>query len=310
MSVDMSDEVIVTPGDVYDYVSGPLYYVTNEGNAYLNYTGSYYYTQEAGANNWTVEVWRFDGGVFVPLIPGVVSIEPTGLAEDAGTTNTTSTYYVVKVNPLVANSPDGSYIEVFTTFETTSTPAGTYEGANSLWYGGTSEARDYSKYLVEAPEIVMSRVSTSDAPAAYTGNDRDYVPGAVVTFTITYTNEGSGAAREVILIDKIPTLDGTSGTNLAHVNGSGNHGNVVLTSANGTATGWTVSYSTITNPAMTYGATADWSSIGTVTGNQYPSASGLYETGSSEYDAVWIKWEKSTVEAAEDGTVVWGVTIR
>jgi hypothetical protein len=308
MNVDITDLNIVSPGDL---VNHSIYVVTNEGNTTLPYDGSYYFEYGGGASGWTVEVWQGAGPVFQPLIAGTVSTESKTLSEDSQTAGLASRFYRVYVSPNAAEAPNGAYIDVFTTYEVSATPVGTYEGANTLIYGGTSEARDYFRDEVQAPELVISRAHAVDSPDTYTGGDNDYVPGAVVTFTLTYTNEGSAEAREVILIDKIPTKEATSGTNLAHVNGTGNHGNVTLTPATGTAADWTVSYSTIATPATTYGATADWTQIGTVTGNQYPSASGLYETGSSEYDATWIKWEKSTVEATEvDKTIVWGVTIR
>jgi hypothetical protein len=308
MDQDITDLNPVTPGEV---VNHNTYSITNEGNTDLPLLGSYYYEYGGGSSNWTVEVRSGAAPIFAPLVASIVSTESTVIVEDSHIANISARFYRVYVSPLVAEAPDGSYIDVYTTYETTATPVGTYEGATYLFYGGTSESDDYFRDQVAAPLMIISRTNVIDSPSGYTGGANDPVPGAVVTFTMVYTNEGSANAESVILIDKITTKEGASGNNLAHVDADATtHNGVPLThGGQGTATGWAVSYSIISSPATTYGATANWTPIGDTDGTQYPGA-GLYTTASSEYGAVWIKWEKGAVTSAESASLVWGVTIR
>lgn len=308
MDTDVTDANTVIPGQ---NVQEGNYFVTNEGNAALNVTLEAIFSYGGSASNWIVELWHNVGS---PALIGTMAANTllgnnVTLAED---TQDTGYYYDITVSTNVSEAPDGGYVDVYTTFESAAseTPVGTYEGANGYIYGGTSEADDYFKEEVSAPEMVITRTEVIDAPDNYTGGANDPVPGAVVTYTMTYTNESVAAvAQNVIIIDRITTKESTSGTNLAHVNATGDQGNVTISAAQGTATGWTVSYSTVLTSDTTYGATAGWTQIGSVGPTEYPG-SGLYETGSSEYSAVMIKWEKASVAGAEDDTLTWGVTIR
>lgn len=283
------------------------YYVTNEGDTADVYTLEAIFIQDVGSSTWQVSLISTEGSVnLTNMTAGSLTTQTRNVADD----DDFGYHYVVTPD---ATADDGEQITIYSTVETGATPVGEYTGGNALTYSGTSTATDSFSDTISSPELVISRVAVVDSPDVYdvTYGDTDPVPGAIITFTYTYTNEGASAAQDVILLAKVPTIEPIKGTNLAHVNGTGDHGNVTITPAGGTATGWTVSYATITSPATTYGATADWTQIGTVTGNQYPSATGLYETGSSEYQAKWIKWEKASVPDTDDNvTITWGVTIR
>jgi len=299
------DNTAVIPGETL--VQGN-YAVTNEGDTADVYTIESIYIEDVGSSGWDVSLISTESGAnLANLTASVLNAETRNVADD----DDFGFHYVVTPS---ATADDGEQITIYTTVETGATPVGEYTGGNALTYSGTSSATDIFYDQISSPELVISRVANIDSPDVYESNGygaNDPVPGAIITFTYTYTNEGSSAASDVILLAKVPTLEPIKGTNLAHVNGTGDHGNVTITPAGGTATGWTVSYSTITNPATTYGATANWTQIGTVTGNQYPSATGLYETASAEYQAKWIKWEKASVPDTDDNiTITWGVTIR
>ena len=187
-------------------------------------------------------------------------------------------------------------------------PVGEYTGANAILYGGTWETYDLVMAQVSAPVLNLTRTSTLDAPAAYSGERHDAVPGAVVTFTITISNEGGASAEAVILIDKVP-----DNTKLAHVNATGNTTNVTIEAAQGNFYGWTVYYTTEASPLTTYEAPG-WTLIGTTAAGgdgEFPGDGHTYLNTSPEADAVWIKWEKQYVDPADDGkTLTWGVTIR
>lgn len=297
----------VTPGDVvYHY-----YAVTNEGNANDTYTLRHIYSQYAGASGWVVEAWE-SGSRIVTLEAGTSTSEARSVAEDADKTF----YYKVIVPSSVSQAPNGSYVTVVTTVETSSTPKGQYTGGNALTYGGASSVTDPVTDTVAAPILTLTRTSTVDSPTAaagYTGTIHDAVPGAVITFTLTYSNTGNASAESVILVDKVPT-----NTKLAHANTTGTGSNVNITAAQGNATGWTIKYSTLASPSKVYGNTADWSggsggSIGTLTAGteEFPGGNATYATGDAPYGATWIKWEKASLPSTDDDkSLTWGATIR
>lgn len=320
MDVDAADET-VTPGQA---VIAPVHYiVTNEGNADFVGTLSALYNYFNSADGWIVELWWDPPGIVAP--PSLVatltaaSVFQTSanfiITEDFD--NPDGWYYNIYVSSEVTGAPDGSYIIVSTTWETTDTPVGTYEGANTYLYGGTSEADDANQYTLAAPLLVLTRTSTIDSPRVYQtkgGGANDPVPGAVASYKLVYSNLGSASAESVVVIDRITTKEGTPGTNLAHINAAGatTHVDLTLASPGDMIDGWTISYSILTAPATTYGATAGWTVIGTTTGsNAFPSSASLYSTSSNEYAARWIKFEKASIDPTEDGVNInWGVTIR
>lgn len=300
-------DLSVTPGDIVTHE----YDVTHEGNANdPNFSVSAYYTQEAGAVDWIVEMWLGAVPSFhKTLEAGVVTTETAAFNDDSDS----PLEYHVLVPSDVAKAPNGSSIITTTTWETTSRPTNEYTGGNYLTYGGWSSATDDVTDEVAAPVLVLTRVSTVDSPITYSGGRHDAVPGAVITFTMTYSNEGSSSAESVVLVDKIPMAGTIEATKLAHVNNTGTTTYVTIEASQGNATGWTVYYSTLDSPAKTYEATAGWTLIGTLeTGSEKFPGSGLtYLDSSPEAGAKWIKWEKTSIDAAEDGKkLTWGVTIR
>jgi len=298
-------DLSVTPGETVYH----SYNATNEGNANDNYVFWYSYYQFAGATDWVAEVWS--GGTRVTtLTASSITYEVQAVSEDSDR----NFYYKIIVPTDIAKAPNGSYITVVTTIETASTPVvGSnpykYTGGNYLTYAGRGSNEDLVQDQVAAPILTLTRTSTVDAPRVYTGGRHDAVPGSVITFIMTYGNDGGASAESVVLVDKIP-----ANTKLAHVNNTGTTTNVTIEAAQGNATGWTVKYSTTDSPSKEYGATADWTLIGTIdsAADQFPSDTTTYTSGGGgAYNATWIKWEKLYVDPAEDSqTLTWGVTIR
>ncbi len=98
------------------------------------------------------------------------------------------------------------------------------------------------------------------------------IPGSLVMFKITYSNDGNGKGKNVVIYDKIP--DNTT----------------YYTNYLGTAVGWTVEYSGLDNPDQSY-SSSDYSTT-------KPAV------------VKWIRWKKETVETNEDGkTMFLGVVI-
>ena len=300
-----ADGNIMPGGIVYHY-----YNVTNEGNANdSNYTLKHSYTNYAGAAGWVVEL--SEGITFIATLTAGSTYTQSSKTISEDTTH--SYNYKVIASSEASGSPNGSYIIITTTAETSSMPVVSvnpyyYTGGNYYTYGGRPSNSDQVMDSVAAPILTLTRTSTTDAPTAFTGSIHDAVPGSVITFTMTYSNTGGASAESVVLVDKIPT-----NTKLAHANTTGTGSNVTITAAQGNATGWVIKYSTLDSPNKTYGNTGDWTAIGTLTAGteEFPGGNATYLTGDAPYGAKWIKWEKQYVDPAEDNkTLTWGVTIR
>jgi len=309
------DQLSLSPGDVYTHET---YSVTSEGNnADSNFNVYSLFNHYNGASNWTVLLVSAEtDATIATLTAGTINTYSPVLPDN----NDVDFYYRVTVPTGLTEAPDLSSIEVITTIETTSDPAGLqYAGGNDLTYGGSDEVTDVFVDQVSTPTLVITRETVVDSPTDYItngGGANDPVPGAVVTFTMYYENIGSSNASNVVIVDKIPTIEApvsgdAAGTKLGHVNAAAGAraGLVTLThGGQGTATGWTAYYTTEATPNTAYDA-AGWVSIGSVDGNDYPTGT-FYTPSDAQYGAIWIKWQKATVANAESATLVWGAVIR
>ena len=313
-----------TPDDQYTEPSAAVYYVYqifNEGNETDTYslsTSSATYNGVYG-DDWTFEIIRDDNN------NGDWEDDTDTVTDEVTLTEDGSAYFFLKVTPS-SNAQDASWGEVTVTATTSATPAGEYTGANANTYGGPSYVQDTARTNINAPIMVMTRVATVDAPISgspgyYLGGSHDPVPGAVITYTITYTNEGNADASSVIIKEKIPVF-GT--TEAGHVNltarmGSGDIDNVSISAPQSTATTtegyWFVYYSTFESPSPTgydgSGAShGNWVLLGSIDSNitdfWYADSSPALPRTTTR----WIKWEVATVEAEDSATLTWGVIIR
>ncbi len=96
-------------------------------------------------------------------------------------------------------------------------------------------------------------------------NNTQLIPGSTIIYKISYSNIGASAGRNVVIYDRISPFVTFS------------------TMAMGTATGWTMEYSTNMIPIHNY--------ISTDYTNNYTSRSNVK----------WIRWKKASIDAAEDG---------
>jgi uncharacterized repeat protein (TIGR01451 family) len=298
----------VSPGDiVWTYYCG-----THEGNSSSQVAIlKARFDEYAGASGWTVQLYT-NNHYNSTLTAG----STTTISNPWGDNTEVPVAYRVQVTTEAGGAPNGSYINLVTTSETSSTPVGKYTGGNAYTYGGAASFTDLASDQTSAPILTLTRASTVDAPTAvagYTGGIHDAVPGSVITFTLTYSNTGSASAESIIIVDKVPT-----NTKLAHFNTTGTGSNVNITAAQGIATGWSIKYSTLANPSKVYGNTADWSggsggTIGSLTTGleEYPGSNATYSTVDAPYGATWVKWEKASISVTEDNqTLTWGATIR
>jgi uncharacterized repeat protein (TIGR01451 family) len=103
------------------------------------------------------------------------------------------------------------------------------------------------------------------------------IPGASILYKISYSNTGSVAATDGIIVDELPTRVR------------------YWTNAGGTATGWTMQYSTLASPDQSYGSIA-------YTNVPVPVAQRL--------SVKWIRWKKPSIGASETGTFLYKMIIK
>ena len=302
----------VTPGST---IWNSEYLVSNCSNTTESVKFKSRFDHYNSAAGWVVELW-LSSTRLATLSAGSVNTYdiPGGIPQS----DTYPLKYKVIVSSESGSAPNGSYITIVSTYETTNTPVITlpgynyYTGGNYYDYGGRGAISDEVRDTVGAPILTLTRTSTTDAPTAFTGGTHDAVPGAVITFTMNYSNTGAASAESVILVDKIPT-----NTKLAHINTTSTAGSVKITAAQGTASGWTVYYNsvddTLDSAKKAYGYYTNWNSIGTIepSSKAFPGGSTCYtDAGGGAYTAKWVKWEKLYVASAEAKSLTWGVTIR
>ncbi|MBI4975991.1 MAG: DUF11 domain-containing protein [Spirochaetes bacterium] len=114
-----------------------------------------------------------------------------------------------------ADAPDGAQLTFMLTNILGENPYGgqaprtfKYLGTNGIFYGGSNWFTNTVVITVGGPKIIVSKAVTVSAPAAYVttgGAATDVVPGSVITYTLTYTNAGSGTAQNVVLRDYLPS---------------------------------------------------------------------------------------------------------
>jgi uncharacterized repeat protein (TIGR01451 family) len=268
--------------------------VTNEGNSNLtlNVKKTTIVTNPPGLTGWTV---KFIDGTAKDAISKALN-EDTDL----------SFKFVITPSTVETESPDGSTgtVTITITNEQGYPLAGYtsegffYTGVNGKKYGGLVTSEERGEAEIEAPVMTLWRTQTINAPITYTGGIHDAVPGSVITYTISYENTGAAAARDVIIIDKVPT-----DTQGYHVNKTEQQTNVTIEAVQGTAVDWRVYYSTNPSPLFTYGNYANWTLLGTLDAGTY---SWIVPTTLETY----VKWEKASVGSPESGTLTWGVIIK
>ncbi|MBU1077260.1 MAG: right-handed parallel beta-helix repeat-containing protein [Spirochaetes bacterium] len=108
-------------------------------------------------------------------------------------------------------------------------------------------------------------ISKSVSNVTLAGVQRSAIPGSTVKYLIEYSNTGSVSADEVVIYDRMEYSMTT-----------------FKTAYNGTATSWTLQYSTNTSPSQSY-SSADYD-------NTLPN----------KEDIKWVRWKKPSVATTED----------
>lgn len=245
----------VVAGNTYYY---PLW-ISNHGNtnasvavsAGSNYGGAF-------GSPWTV--------LFVDTVSNALASNPSNLPPDS------ELRYMVKVT-VPNDAGDTSSMSIIVTNAIADAAAATRTYAynspsNAMWYGGTNYETNVINLLVGGPRLVLNKSYTVTNLSL---NNAQVVPGSVITFTIAYTNMGSGSAGSVVLEDRID--------------------NTYLTYAINTAVGGTVDFDL--NNANTWGAAGNTATTASINANL---------TG--------LRFAMGTVTAGGSGTVTYQVVVK
>lgn len=112
--------------------------------------------------------------------------------------------YLVKVVVDPA-ADDGSTMSIIVTNAISDAAAATrtfrYDSpSNGMWYGGTNFETNVINLKVGGPKLIIAK---SYSVTNYALANNDVVPGSFITYTISYTNIGSGSAANVVIDDRI-----------------------------------------------------------------------------------------------------------
>lgn len=185
------------PGDTVTY----QFRIVNRGNATDSFVLPYFYV--AGDPTWDsfitgVDVYqeyssRWGYTYSYAILP---------LAEDA-----MSTFYFNVLIPTTAAGGDTSEIQLMPLPFGINNPADTdgYTGFNGTQYGGYPESSltFYILTTCQSYQLTLNKWASIEAPAGYNGAISDPVPGAKITYTIEYDNDGS-AIDSLVIYEYIP----------------------------------------------------------------------------------------------------------
>ncbi|MEK6796004.1 MAG: hypothetical protein AABZ39_14580 [Spirochaetota bacterium] len=110
------------------------------------------------------------------------------------------------------NAPDGAYFNMMLTNELGTQAAVypaprtyLYPASNGFFYGGTNWMTNFLAVRVGGPKVFLEKTFVVDSSTLTGVPAGNVVPGAWITYTLTYTNTGSAAAANVIVRDFLPT---------------------------------------------------------------------------------------------------------
>ena len=301
--------IYLTPGVTNEW----YFMVSNEGNAEMSWTLSWETTYGGGTSGtgWHEKWFRPTDEVEVVSGTSYKYLDNTYKEFDLR----------IYASTVEANSPDGSYASV--TFyiipdqvypkagiiDDGGTGLYYYEGVRGDGTGDKEEAlggfytnvEDLYTGEVQAPLMMLTRISTVDAPDNYRGDKHDVVPGSLITFMLFYDNTGAGAARDVVVIDKVP--DDTEAYKFDVQEAEDNINVTASKESDYGTTGWYRYYTTSSPPSS-----FDYDGSGADHGNWILSGSSGETT--MEVTSTYVKWERATVEASENKMLQWSVTVK
>lgn len=180
----------------------------NNGNWPMTFTLTYESYPSPEAKGWLFDVYNMPSGT--PLASNTEFMVP----DDSWVS------WEVRITPSteVGDSPDtsmGHFIWTLKMKEAYPTPGSniwggtytSYRGVNGLYYGGLTVDIPgiEDSVTIKSPVITITREAVVDSPDYYVnGTKHDPVPGSLYTVLMTVSNEGSGTAQNIVLIDNVP----------------------------------------------------------------------------------------------------------
>ena len=219
-------DTITNPPDSEALPGNTTYYqiiVTNRGNAPDSFILSGTFANPKPG-------WYF--GFFADTLSGnTINITAT-IAEDAETTVYAGVYI-----PTTALGLDTTQLTVTVSSNYNKADTGGYDGDNGVHYAG--DGNDSTILITTAtPQAFMflskTAESTAPVPGGYIGSSNDIVPGARLTYTIIYDNDGTDSAANISITEYIPLNTSFDTANTWDINPDSNNlgGGVIITYSN------------------------------------------------------------------------------
>jgi uncharacterized repeat protein (TIGR01451 family) len=163
--------------------------VSNATANYKAYANSYFVTGNSLKNPGTLANWRH-----AFLNYSVTSNVP----------HETNFIFQSEIRPAV-NALNASRAAVTTNFALLGVLGDAYTGFDDSNYGGATTINIIIEAEINGPDMKMiSRTSTVNAPAGFSGDPHAAVPGAMVSYNIVLQNQGTATANSVNIVDRIP----------------------------------------------------------------------------------------------------------
>ena len=178
-------------------------------------------------------------------------------------------------NGSISNAPQWLSYDIYSTnFLYLANTSPCIDAGTNLGYSYTGLAPDMGWKEYDRPFASLS-VSKSVSNITLVGISTNPIPGSTLEYKITYTiTTNLIQASNLIIFDKLPTYV------------------TYVTDYPGTATGWTVEYSTNTNPSMSY------------------NSGDFTTTRPAKTKIKWIRWKKPVSGAESNKTLFFKVMIK
>jgi uncharacterized repeat protein (TIGR01451 family) len=199
---DLSYEAVVGVRGI-SLINSELLKSTNPGVATTPYIQNF-----MNVSSTTVDI-RAVKGSFVAVVPSIGTTANWNLAFNYATTTNvppqTAFMFSSVITP-ATNARNNAKASILTDYALVGPTGNQYTGADDVVYGGATTINLTLETLISGPDMKMiSRISTINAPAGFSGDPHAAVPGALVSYNIVLQNQGTATANSVNIVDRIPT---------------------------------------------------------------------------------------------------------
>lgn len=260
------------------------FYIGGAGINYLHHNSLFSNSINTG---YYAQIALFDGTLYLnnniianSRVAGVLARSGTAIASYNNVYANESMNYsnVIIGNGSISNVPKWELsMSVISNYLTLSNGSPCIDVGTNLGYAFFSTAPDLgwkeTGFVGNKPDLRISKSIESISNALASGEP---IPGSKVSYHLTYSNIGTGPADNVMIFEKPSSYL------------------LYLTNDMSLVTGWTVQFTTNSNPSQ------DWASTDYT--NAIPSA--------GKAAVKWFRWKKSSVSATETGTIIFKVIIK